>query len=102
MTPDPTPGYHGRLQMGGEVYRFTPDGHDTGRPIKDALKLGEQLSVPTLFGRAKAKVTEMRDDRATAMSGDLICWLRFGADDRACWTCTTTGDAKALVKGLLF
>lgn len=90
-TPD-EPGYHGRIQMGGEVYRFD------GRLIKSALKVGDSLSVPTLFGRVLAEVTDITDDRATAMSGDMICWLTFAGDDRRCWTCGATGDSKALAK----
>ncbi len=93
-------GYIGRL--GGVVYHLCKGDDWLERPIKAPLTVGEWVVVPTLFGTVKAQVTRCDAKHATAMSGGMICWLTFGEDDRGCWTCGVTGDAKALVKGVLF
>ncbi len=89
-------------RMGGVVYQLLKGCVWAERPIKTPLTVGEWLMVPTLFGMVKARVKECDDTSAVAMSGDMICWLSFGADDRGCWTCASTGDAKAITSGLLF
>ncbi len=89
-------------RMGGVVYHLCKGDTWLERPIKVPLTVGEWVVVPTLFGTVKAQVTEARGKHATAMSGGMICWLTFGEDDRGCWTCGATGDAKALTKGLIF
>lgn len=94
-----TIGFHARIVSGGEVYRIR-DGKPTVSPIKGALYLGDELSVPTLFGRCIATVTECGDDKATAESGDTLCWLAFGEDDRRCWTCAVSGSKRALTSVL--
>ena len=84
------------VRMGGEVYRWRR-GAPTQRPIRGRLKLGEWLSVPTLFGRVKAKVTKTDKYHAQAESDGLLCWLTFAEDDRRCWTCASAGPVNMKV-----
>ncbi len=100
-TPKNTVGFYAR--SGGEVLPYVR-GKVVKRPIKDSLKVGQRVCVPSLFGYADAKVTEIGnhgDNCATARSGQAIFPLRFSNDDRNCWTCSLCIDDR-VVKGLLF
>lgn len=96
-----TVGFYGRVRMGGEVWRLDAEGAPLREPIKDALRMGEKVVCPSLFGHEIAEVTECRDGEARAESKGLIYPLRFAEDDRGCWTCEVSLSKRAVV-GLLF
>ncbi len=98
MSADDTVGFYARVQLGGEVYRIL-NGRSTMRRIKGPLRLGEELDVPTLFGRLKATVTRLDSERrATAETEGAILPLELGSDYRGCWTCDICLDKRGIAR----
>ena len=82
-----------------------------GSPVVDAttklkikrlktLNVGRKIYVRSLFGTEMAVVQTVENDAASALSrnGNTIYWLHHGRDDRKCWVCDCSGNAKAIAR----
>lgn len=101
MSEPETVGFYARILDGREVWRVKSDGSPTRRRITGALKLGEQLFVPTIGGWALAKVTSCGDGEATAEDEHTIYPLHIAKDERKCWACSVT-LVKRAVTGVIW
>ena len=67
----------------------------------DAMKVGDEIAVPTMFGwgRATVQCIDVKEKQGRATSEKYLYPLEFARDERGCWTCGGSINMAATMKG---